>query len=71
MQTVTTVCDHCGKDLSHTARAMDYRLVLACEPVRRRPGSNEPLDTTTSVIPIDRPHHFCNVDCLMRWAAEQ
>ena len=72
MQTVTTKCDYCGADISHTDLPMSWRLTLTTEPVRRRPGTNASLGNSDPVdVPLDRPHHFCGLGCLADWLAER
>lgn len=57
-------CDHCGRDLTETKGAYEYRLVLA----------NQFIPHTGSIVldvlippPIDSTKHFCGTECLKKW----
>lgn len=66
MKSVT--CDACGQDLTLTGNSVDYRLVLAAEPIPSWGGA-----VTDMLIhpPVERPHHFCSLRCLDDWRAEK
>lgn len=74
MKTEKVTCDWCLADITDTANAVGYRIVLAAEPL---PVKGVPIGGTTctsvtmvNVLPplqgITR--HFCGEMCLHTWA---
>jgi hypothetical protein len=58
-------CDGCGHDLTVRTNSVDYRLVLGSES---KPGYGSGAYTDMMIYPpIDRTHHFCNLQCLDHW----
>lgn len=64
----TFTCDACKKDLTFTQSARDYRLALIAQPMIARPG-NVPDRASAKAAPLEEPLHFCNIDCVKKWAA--
>lgn len=66
MLTVSIACDHCARDLLADNPA-GYRIELV--PERAPPRLTLPR-LVHSPPPVERVHHFCNLACLGKWAAE-
>lgn len=65
MEDRKVTCDGCGADLTVRTNSVDYRLVLAAES---KPGYGSGVYTDVMIYPpIDRPHHFCRLECLDKW----
>ncbi len=63
----TFTCDACKKDLTFTQSAREYRLALTAQPMIAMPGTAP--DRASAKAPLlEEPLHFCNVDCLKKWA---
>ena len=66
MHTVT--CDSCGKDLSTTDNAVDWRLLLANEKI---PCHHEFVTDITVPPAISGGNvHLCGIECLKKWVNE-
>jgi hypothetical protein len=61
---VQVSCDGCGKDLTTTSNAVDYRLALSSESI---PFSGQVATTMMVYVPVHRTRHFCGVGCLKKW----
>lgn len=65
MKIVKVTCDGCGHDLTTRWNSVDYRLVLASES---KPSNGAGSCADMMIYPsIERPHHFCRLDCLDLW----
>jgi hypothetical protein len=59
-------CNGCGKDLSSTSNSEDYRIVLKSECIPCHGG----VVTDMAMYPqIEKPMHFCSIECLKRRVA--
>jgi len=57
-------CDWCDKDLSSTGNAVDWRIVLADEPIPSRGKMN----TLLHIRPcLGQTRYFCGTGCLRLW----
>lgn len=64
MKTVEIKCDACGADLLYTGNCVGYRLVVQAENKSTHGG----FVTSAMAYPaVDRPHHFCGLECLDKW----
>ncbi len=68
MQKSEVICDGCDKDISSTGNCEGYRIVLANE---RKPSRGGAVTLMAVQPPLERSYHFCGVNCLGVWAAEQ
>lgn len=68
MRISNVMCDSCEKDISSTSNCEDYRLHLEVESLPK----NSPMVTLMGIPrPLDRDYHFCDMDCLSRWATSR
>jgi len=70
--TITVNCDHCGQDLTNTAEAPAFRLVLAAEPImpvsQTAGGVDAFLMKAVHVKPpLATACYFCSLACLRDW----
>lgn len=65
-ETPKTVCDQCGADLTVTGYAGECRAVITSEAMPSRGG---PVFSMEMGRPVDRDHHFCDMNCLAVWVA--
>lgn len=58
-------CDSCGRDLTYTGNAVDYRLALKSENIANYSDSY----AVTAMIspPIEQDAYFCSMHCLTKW----
>lgn len=61
------LCDGCGKNLSTTDHAIDYRLCLRAEVVTPL----VPKYTTMVPRPLAEDAYFCGWHCLENWLAKR
>ena len=66
---INTYCNHCGRDLTYTGLAVDYRLSLANEQIPVNPARN--ITRVAARAPLDGTRHFCGIDCLRRWVNKE
>lgn len=58
------ICDHCKRNISETGNSVDYRILLASEPIPNRGGGM----TDVAIEPdFNRPRHFCGMRCLKQY----
>ena len=61
-------CDGCGRDLTTTANAVDYRLCLRAERILpAETVSGTTLGLALRQPPIEQDAYFCGVACLAKW----
>lgn len=64
MRTEAIFCDNCRSDLTTSQGTCGYRTVLQAEQIPARGNMVAP----THVRPEpERPHHFCNIACLVQF----
>ena len=66
---VRIICDGCGADLFESGRTTKFRLELTCEELEHNSGGM--IHAVRVYPPIDRAHHFCNLNCLGDWLASR
>lgn len=66
-ETVTVLCDQCGKDLSYHLSSYpgEYVITLAAKRKPRPPDyKGGMVFAVIDYPPLDRTYHFCNLACL-------
>lgn len=57
-------CDQCERDITTTGNSVDYRIILASQPIPSRGG----IVTDMMIYPqLDKKRFFCRTSCLKEW----
>ena len=61
-------CDHCGRDLTTTTNAIDYRIILAADMI---PSAGRTATLVHYENPLPQSRYFCSLSCLKEWSLEK